>query len=52
MRCKSSPELATAREAKRKGGMATDCLEEAWSVIHGPTQKSDTKLRRQRRAGC
>jgi hypothetical protein len=39
-RWKSSPELATAREAKRKGGRATDRLEEAWSVIHGPTNRN------------
>lgn len=30
-RCKSSPELATAREAKRKGVRATNRLKEAWN---------------------
>jgi len=28
-RCKSSPEQATAKEGKRKGGRVTDRLEEA-----------------------
>jgi hypothetical protein len=35
-RCKSSRELATASEVKRKGGRATDRLEEAWSVNREP----------------
>ena len=35
-RCKSSRELATTSEAKRKGGRATDRLEEAWSVNREP----------------
>ena len=39
-RCKSSPEQATAREVKRKGGRVTDRLKEAWSVTHGPTNRN------------
>jgi hypothetical protein len=34
-RCKSSPEQVTAREGKRKGGRATDRLEEAWNEPAG-----------------
>ena len=36
-RWKSSRDLATGTERKRKGGRVTDRLEEAWKVTHGPT---------------
>ncbi len=39
-RCMSSRKLATATERKRKGGRATDRLEEAWKVTHGPTYRN------------
>ncbi len=39
-RCKSSRDLATGTERKRKGGRVTDRLEEAWKVTHGPTNRN------------
>lgn len=42
-RCKSSPELATAREVKRKGVRVTNRLKEAWSVIHEPTDRNQIR---------
>ena len=39
-RCKSSRELATANEAKRNCGRATDRGEEAWSVNREPMNKN------------
>ena len=39
-RWKSSRDLATGTERKRKGGRATDRLEEAWKVTHGPTNRN------------
>jgi len=39
-RCKSSRDLATGTERKRKGGRVTDRLEEAWKVTHGPTDRN------------
>ncbi len=39
-RCKSSRDLATGTERKRKGGRVTDRLEEARKVTHGPTYRN------------
>ena len=39
-RCKSSRDLATGTERKRKGGRVTDRLKEAWKVTHGPTYRN------------
>ena len=39
-RCKSSRDLATGTERKRKGGRVTDRLKEAWKVTHGPTNRN------------
>ncbi len=39
-RCKSSRDLATGTERKRKGGRVTDCLEEAGKVTHGSTNRN------------
>lgn len=39
-RCKSSRKLATANEAKRNCGRATDRGEEAWSVNREPMDKN------------
>jgi len=39
-RWKSSRDLATGTERKRKGGRVTDRLEEAWKVTHGPTDRN------------
>jgi hypothetical protein len=39
-RWKSSRDLATGTERKRKGGRVTDRLEEAWKVTHGPTNRN------------
>jgi hypothetical protein len=39
-RCKSSRDLATGTERKRKGGRVTDRLEEAWKATHGPMDKN------------
>ena len=39
-RCKSSRDLATGTERKRKGGKVTDRPEEAWKVTHGPTNRN------------